>query len=130
MHDKGDDHVALTLHILFPGHLLLHLATHDFRVMSGFTNVVIPPTSPPLVLPSSLLFRCSPQEELKSKHKELVRQLCSQLQASLGSPLRSCLARVFVALYEAGETFSMHETVGKCCDIVRSKEEGPSTNKL
>jgi len=74
--------------------------------------------------------RTAPKEELKLKQKELVRQLYSQLQGSLGPPLRSCLARVFVALYEAGETFSMHETVGKCCDIVRSKDEGPSTNKL
>lgn len=74
-----------------------------------------------------------PQAELKSKQKELLGQLQSQLSASLGPPLRSCLAQAFVTLYEVGDSYSLHETVSRCCDVVRVKEDSGSSlsvNKL
>ena len=74
-----------------------------------------------------------PQEEFKRSQKQLVAQLQQQLQASLGPPLHTCLGQAFVALYSVGDTFSMHESLGKCCDIIKMKEDaaaGPSNTKL
>lgn len=73
------------------------------------------------------------QEELKPIQKQLVAQLQAQLHVSLGPPLHPCLGQAFVALYAVGDTFSLHDTLGKCCDVVKMKEEtaaGPSNNKL
>ena len=73
------------------------------------------------------------QEELKRSQKQLVAQLQRQLQSSRGPPIHSCLGQAFVALYLVGDTFSLHETLGKCCDVVKMKEDaaaGPSNNKL
>ena len=59
-------------------------------------------------------------------------QLQWHLAASLGPPLRGSLAAAFVALYHAGHTLSLQATVGRCCDIIKSKEEaaGAAANKL
>ena len=75
---------------------------------------------------------CSPQAELKARQALLVSQLLSQLQASLGPPLRTSLGRAFVALYGVGDSFSLHESVGKCWDTLRAKEDSGSSvaNKL
>ena len=80
----------------------------------------------------SFFFFFPPQAELKSKEKALISQLQPLLYAMLGPPLRCFLGQVFVALYEAGLTFSMHDTIGKCCDILRGKDDsaGAGTNKL
>ena len=71
------------------------------------------------------------QADLKKNHQALVGQLTSQLNVSLGPQLRRALGHAFVALYTSGETFSLHTTVGKCCDIIRAKEDQSSaSNKL
>lgn len=73
------------------------------------------------------------QEELKLTQKQLVAQLQARLYVSLGPPLHSCLGQAFVTLYAVGDTFSLHDTLGKCCDVIRMKEDaaaGPSNNKL
>ena len=64
--------------------------------------------------------------ELKARHKALLGQLQLQLTASLGPPLRTCLAQALVALYEAGDTLSLHDTIGRCCDVVKTKEDKDS----
>ena len=39
--------------------------------------------------------------------------------------------QAFVALYSCGQTMGVYDTVGKCCDQIRAKDEGTSlTNKL
>ena len=71
------------------------------------------------------------QADLKKNHQALVGQLTSQLNVSLGAQLRRALGQAFVALYTSGETFSLHTTVNKCCDIIRTKEDQSSaSNKL
>ncbi|KAL5463198.1 hypothetical protein EMCRGX_G032077 [Ephydatia muelleri] len=74
----------------------------------------------------------TPKAELKDKQKLLVGQLQAQLNAALGPPLRTALAQAFVTLYSMGDTFSLHDTIGKCCDIIRAREDVgvSSTNKL
>ena len=90
-------------------------------------------TFPSYHAPLSILIQTTSQEELKRSQKQLVAQLQQELQASLGPPLHTCLGGAFVALYSVGDTFSLHETLGKCCDIIKTKEDaagGPSNNKL
>lgn len=72
------------------------------------------------------------QAELKAKQSTLVSQLQAQIQAKLGPPLQRSLGRAFVALYEAGQTFSLYTMVGLCCDVIKSKDESQSSsnNKL
>ena len=83
-----------------------------------------------LSLSLSLSF-CKIQADLKKNHAALVSQLITQLAGSLGPQLRRALGQAFVALYTSGETFSLHTTVGKCCDIIRTKEDQSNTsNKL
>ncbi len=69
---------------------------------------------------------------LKSKQKSLVAQLQALLGNGLGPPLCRSLGKAFVALYGAGETMSMHDTIGKCCEVLKGKEDSSNTgaNKL
>ena len=70
--------------------------------------------------------------ELKSKQKALVSQLQALLYDGLGPPLRRSLGKAFAALYGAGEMMSMHDIIGKCCDILRGKDDSSTSgvNKL
>ena len=99
-----------------------------------FNPLPSPSPSPPLSLSLSLslsLPLCKIQADLKKNHAALVSQLITQLAGSLGPQLRRALGQAFVALYTSGETFSLHTTVGKCCDIIRTKEDQSNTsNKL
>ncbi|XP_021099488.1 HEAT repeat-containing protein 5A isoform X6 [Heterocephalus glaber] len=66
------------------------------------------------------------RNDLKEKQKILVEQLLSLLNSSLGPPTRKLLAKNLAILYSIGDTFSVYETIDKCNDLIRSKDDSPS----
>ncbi|XP_005377014.1 PREDICTED: HEAT repeat-containing protein 5A isoform X3 [Chinchilla lanigera] len=66
------------------------------------------------------------RNDLKEKQKILVEQLLSLLNSSPGPPTRKLLAENLAILYSIGDTFSAYETIDKCNDLIRSKDDSPS----
>uniref|UniRef100_A0A452TZ44 HEAT repeat-containing protein 5A n=1 Tax=Ursus maritimus TaxID=29073 RepID=A0A452TZ44_URSMA len=64
--------------------------------------------------------------DVKEKQKTLVEQLLSLLNSSPGPPTRKLLAKNLGVLYSIGDTFSVYETIDKCNDLIRSKDDSPS----
>ena len=66
------------------------------------------------------------QSDVREKQKTLVEQLLSLLNSSPGPPTRKLLAKNLALLYSIGDTFSVYETIDKCNDLIRSKDDSPS----
>ncbi|XP_052041834.1 HEAT repeat-containing protein 5A isoform X3 [Apodemus sylvaticus] len=64
--------------------------------------------------------------DVREKQKTLVEQLLSLLNSSPGPPTRKLLAQNLAILYSVGDTFSVYETIDKCNDLIRSKDDSPS----
>ncbi|CAO2586259.1 HEAT repeat-containing protein 5A [Lemmus lemmus] len=64
--------------------------------------------------------------DVREKQKALVEQLLSLLNSSPGPPTRKLLAQNLAVLYSIGDTFSVYETIDKCNDLIRSKDDSPS----
>ncbi|XP_054989040.1 HEAT repeat-containing protein 5A isoform X2 [Sorex araneus] len=72
------------------------------------------------------LLLATSRNDVKEKQKILVEQLLSLLNSSPGPPTRKLLAKNLSILYSIGDTFSVYETINKCNDLVRSKDDSPS----
>ncbi|KAM3918608.1 HEAT repeat-containing protein 5A isoform 2-T2 [Leptodactylus fuscus] len=70
--------------------------------------------------------------ELKQNQKQLVEQLTLIMMGSPGPPVRQLLAHNIAVVYSAGDTFSVYETIDRCNELIRSKDDSPSClpNKL
>jgi hypothetical protein len=66
------------------------------------------------------------QSDIKGSQKTLVGQLTAQINESPGPPTRKLLARCLAQLFSVGDTFALFETINKCNDIIRSKDDSPS----
>ncbi|XP_053450878.1 HEAT repeat-containing protein 5A isoform X3 [Nycticebus coucang] len=66
------------------------------------------------------------RRDVREKQKTLVEQLLSLLNSSPGPPTRKLLAKNLAILYSIGDTFSVYETINKCNDLIRSKDDSPS----
>nr|XP_045010033.1 HEAT repeat-containing protein 5A isoform X2 [Jaculus jaculus] len=66
------------------------------------------------------------RNDVKEKQKTLADQLLSLLSSSPGPPTRKLLAKSLAVLYSVGDTFSVYETIDKCNDLIRSKDDSPS----
>ena len=66
------------------------------------------------------------QADIKECHKKLVEQLTHQLTEAPGPPTRKLLARCLATLFSIGDTFLLFDTVNKCNDILRNKDDSPS----
>ncbi|XP_037078584.1 HEAT repeat-containing protein 5B-like [Pollicipes pollicipes] len=64
--------------------------------------------------------------DIKECHKKLVEQLTQQLSEAPGPPTRKLLARCLATLFSIGDTFLLFDTVNKCNDILRNKDDSPS----
>ncbi|CAH3014392.1 unnamed protein product [Porites evermanni] len=64
--------------------------------------------------------------QIKDSQQKLEVQLSKQLTEILGPPTRQLLAKCYALLYSVGNTFTMYETVNKCSDIIKSKDESQS----
>ncbi|XP_049753405.1 HEAT repeat-containing protein 5A isoform X3 [Elephas maximus indicus] len=72
------------------------------------------------------LLLASSRSDIREKQKTLVEQLLSLLNSSPGPPTRKLLAKNLAILYSIGDTFSVYETINKCNDLIRSKDDSPS----
>ncbi|XP_064421043.1 HEAT repeat-containing protein 5A [Latimeria chalumnae] len=64
--------------------------------------------------------------DVKENQKKLVEQLTALLNSSPGPPTRRLVARNLAVLYSIGDTYSVYQTVDKCNEIIRSKDDSPS----
>lgn len=72
------------------------------------------------------LLLATSKSDVKEKQKILVEQLLSLLNSSPGPPTRKLLAKNLSILYSIGDTFSVYETIDKCNELIRSKDDSPS----
>ncbi|XP_057344489.1 HEAT repeat-containing protein 5A isoform X1 [Manis pentadactyla] len=72
------------------------------------------------------LLLATSRSDVREKQKTLVEQLLSLLNSSPGPPTRNLLAKNLGILYSIGDTFSVYETIDKCNDLIRSKDDSPS----
>ncbi|XP_068254799.1 HEAT repeat-containing protein 5A isoform X4 [Nyctibius grandis] len=64
--------------------------------------------------------------DIRENQKKLVEQLTSLLNNSPGPPTRRLIAKNLAVLYSTGETFSVYQTIDKCNELIRSKDDSPS----
>ncbi|CAJ0931852.1 unnamed protein product, partial [Ranitomeya imitator] len=70
--------------------------------------------------------------EVKQNQKRLVEQLSLIMMGSPGPPVRQLLAHNLAVVYSTGDPFCVYETIDKCNELIRSKDDSPSylPNKL
>lgn len=66
------------------------------------------------------------QSDIKQCQKKLVEQLTTHIQAAPGPPTRKLIASCLATLFSVGDTFVLFETVNKCNDILKNKDDSPS----
>lgn len=66
------------------------------------------------------------QSDVKACQKKLVEQLTTHIQGSPGPPTRKLLASCLSTLFSVGDTFLLFDTVNKCNDILKNKDDSPS----
>ncbi|XP_074852994.1 HEAT repeat-containing protein 5A isoform X3 [Carettochelys insculpta] len=64
--------------------------------------------------------------DVKEEQKKLTEQLIALLNSSPGPPTRRLIAKNLAILYSIGDTFSAYQTVDKCNELIRSKDDSPS----
>uniref|UniRef100_A0A4W3GT71 HEAT repeat-containing protein 5A n=1 Tax=Callorhinchus milii TaxID=7868 RepID=A0A4W3GT71_CALMI len=64
--------------------------------------------------------------DIKEKQRKLVEQLTALLDSSPGPPIRRLIAKNLALLYCVGDTFTVYQTVDKCNEIIKSKDDSPS----
>ncbi|XP_062433895.1 HEAT repeat-containing protein 5A isoform X3 [Rhea pennata] len=64
--------------------------------------------------------------DIRENQKKLVEQLTSLLNTSPGPPTRRLVAKNLAVLYSTGDTFSVYQTIDKCNELIRSKDDSPS----
>ncbi|XP_057284434.1 HEAT repeat-containing protein 5A isoform X4 [Pezoporus wallicus] len=64
--------------------------------------------------------------DIRENQKKLVEQLTSLLNNSPGPPTRRLVAKNLAVLYSTGDTFLVYQTIDKCNELIRSKDDSPS----
>ncbi|XP_068424019.1 HEAT repeat-containing protein 5B isoform X2 [Clinocottus analis] len=64
--------------------------------------------------------------DVKEKQKKLVEQLTGLISSAPGPPTRKLLAKNLAILYSIGDTFTVFQTLDKCNEIVKSKDDTPA----
>lgn len=64
--------------------------------------------------------------DIKACQKKLVEQLLAHIQGTPGPPTRRLIAKNLATLFSVGDTFLLFETVNKCNDILKNKDDSPS----
>ncbi|XP_014295577.1 HEAT repeat-containing protein 5B isoform X2 [Microplitis demolitor] len=66
------------------------------------------------------------KNDIKGCQQKLVEQLCRHMQNAPGPPTRRLIARCLATLFSVGDTFLLFDTVNKCNDILKNKDDSPS----
>lgn len=66
------------------------------------------------------------QADIRENQKKLVEQLTSLLNNAPGPPTRRLVAKNLAVLYSTGDTFSVYQTIEKCNELIRSKDDSLS----
>lgn len=69
---------------------------------------------------------CCWQVDVKEKQKKLVEQLTGLISSAPGPPTRKLLAKNLATLYSIGDTFTVFQTLDKCNEIIKSKDDTPA----
>lgn len=64
--------------------------------------------------------------DIKGCQKKLVEQLTTHIHGSPGPPTRKLIAQCLATLFSVGDTFLLFDTVNKCNDILKNKDDSPS----
>nr|XP_020459804.1 HEAT repeat-containing protein 5B isoform X3 [Monopterus albus] len=64
--------------------------------------------------------------DVKEKQKKLVEQLIGLISSAPGPPTRKLLAKNIATLYSIGDTFTVFQTLDKCNDIIKSRDDTPA----
>ncbi|XP_033835045.1 HEAT repeat-containing protein 5B isoform X1 [Periophthalmus magnuspinnatus] len=64
--------------------------------------------------------------DVKEKQKKLVEQLTGLISSAPGPPTRKLLAKNLATLYSIGDTFTVFQTLDKCNEIIKSKDDTPA----
>lgn len=67
------------------------------------------------------------QADVKENQNRLLQQLSDVLTASPGPPTRWLLAHCLAAVYHLGDPLPSSLLVERCNDIIRSKDDSPSS---
>ncbi|GJQ66814.1 hypothetical protein Trydic_g18582 [Trypoxylus dichotomus] len=91
----------------------------------------IPPPKRPVFIFEWLRFLdkvlvAAQKNDIKGCQKKLVEQLMNHIQESPGPPTRKLIARCLATLFSVGDTFLLFDTVNKCNDILKNKDDSPS----
>ena len=70
----------------------------------------------------------APRQEVKEKQKALVAQLMGLIQngGCAGPPARRLVAKCLTILFTVGDTFLLFDTINKCNDLLKNKDDSPS----
>ncbi|GFR27808.1 HEAT repeat-containing protein 5B [Trichonephila clavata] len=63
---------------------------------------------------------------LKGCQKKLVEQLIKQIHESPGPPTRKLIGRCLATLFNVGDASLLFDSINKCNDTVRNKDDSPS----
>ncbi|XP_045484531.1 HEAT repeat-containing protein 5B isoform X1 [Pieris rapae] len=66
------------------------------------------------------------KSDIKNCQQKLVAQLLNLFRENLGAPARRVLSRCLATLFSVGDTFLLFDTVNKCNDIIKVKDDSPS----
>ena len=69
----------------------------------------------------------TPRAGIKVQQQQLVGQLMVQVKdGSCGPPARQLLASALATLFSVGDTFLLFETINKCNDLLKTKDDSPA----
>ncbi|KAG8183923.1 hypothetical protein JTE90_029028 [Oedothorax gibbosus] len=66
------------------------------------------------------------KSDIKGCQKKLVEQLIKQIHESPGPPIRKLIGRCLATLFNVGDASLLFDSINKCNDIVRNKDDSPS----
>ncbi|CAB3385925.1 Hypothetical predicted protein [Cloeon dipterum] len=66
------------------------------------------------------------KSDIKECQGQLLEQLISCMQNSPGPPIRRLIGKCLATLFSVGDTFMLFDTVNKCNDILKVRDDSPS----